>query len=143
VPKKKKDKKKTPPAEEEAEEEAQEETTPKTKKETKAEESETQKTNGENTMKQNKKGAKPKGVPFQREDWDKWTANIKDDRLKDNSHLAKKGDSWADKASEDLLKVRGKGFRKEMAKKKKASWRGGGMLDMGVNSIRLDDSDSD
>ena len=41
--------------------------------------------------------------------------SIQDDRLLDNTHLAKqkfggsKGDSWADKASEDLLKVKGKG----------------------------------
>ena len=39
----------------------------------------------------------------------------KDERLLDNTHLAKqkfgvsKGDNWADKASEDLLKVKGKG----------------------------------
>lgn len=38
-----------------------------------------------------------------------------DSRLLDNTHLAKqkfggsKGDSWADQASEDLLKVKGKG----------------------------------
>lgn len=44
-----------------------------------------------------------------------FTLSIQDDRLLDNTHLAKqkfggsKGDSWADKASEDLLKVKGKG----------------------------------
>ena len=41
---------------------------------------------------------------------------VEDERLLDNTHLAKqkfglsKGDNWADKASEDLLKVKGKGF---------------------------------
>ena len=39
-------------------------------------------------------------------------------------------------------KVKGKDFRKEMAKKKKASWRGGGAIDQGVNSIKFD-SDSE
>ncbi|CAK9084254.1 Uroporphyrinogen decarboxylase (UPD) (URO-D) [Durusdinium trenchii] len=71
------------------------------------------------------------------------------DMLLDNTHLAKqkfggsKGDSWADKASEDLLKTKGKGFRKEMAKKKRSSWRGGGEIDQGVNSIKFDDSDDE
>mmetsp|Transcript_62263 Transcript_62263/g.157314 ORF Transcript_62263/g.157314 Transcript_62263/m.157314 type:complete len:317 (+) Transcript_62263:60-1010(+) len=86
------------------------------------------------------------GVPFKRIDDDKWKATIKDSRLMDNTHKAKDrfgesaGDSWGDKAAEDLLKVKGKGFRKEMAKKKRASWRGGGEIDQGVNSIKLDDS---
>ncbi|CAE7191783.1 NOLC1, partial [Symbiodinium pilosum] len=92
---------------------------------------------------------KDKGTPFKRVEDDKWRATIKDDRLLDNTHKSKmkygtsEGDSWADKASEDLLKVKGKGFRKEMAKKKKASWRGGGSIDQGVNSIPLDDSDDE
>lgn len=101
--------------------------------------------------KKQEKEAKEKkvGVPFKRIDEEKWTQAIKDERLKDNTHLAKNkfglgaGDSWADKASEDLLKVKGKGFRKEMAKKKRASWRGGGELDQGVNSVPFDDSDDE
>merc|ERR1719291_1678963 len=86
------------------------------------------------------------GVPFKRIDEAKWTSTIKDDRLKDNTHKAKvmfgdsAGDSWGDSAAVDLLAVRGKGFRKEMAKKKRASWRGGGEIDQGVNSIKFDDS---
>lgn len=78
-----------------------------------------------------------------------WRAKITDPRLLDNTHLAKQkfgnsaGDSWADKASEDMLKVKGKGFRKEMAKKKRASWTGGGELDQGVNSIKFPDSDDE
>lgn len=89
------------------------------------------------------------GVPFSRVDHEKWTKAISDDRLKDNTHKAKNkfgdsaGDSWGDKASEDMLKVKGKGFRKEMAKKKRASWKGTGELDQGVNSIPFSDSDDE
>ena len=63
--------------------------------------------------------------------------------VKDNSHWAAKkgGDTWANKAAEDLGKVRGKGFRKEMQKKKRSSWVGGGQLEMNVNSIVYSDSD--
>merc|ERR1719259_1199480 len=88
-------------------------------------------------------------VPFSRVDHDKWVSSIKDDRLKDNTHKAKDkfgesvGDSWGDAAAEDMLKVKGKGFRKEMAKKKRASWRGGGEIDQGVNSIAFPDSDDE
>lgn len=101
--------------------------------------------------KKDEKDAKEKkvGVPFKRIDEEKWTKAIVDDRLKDNTHTAKvkfgqgAGDSWADKASEDLLKVKGKGFRKEMQKKKKASWRGGGEIDQGVNSVKFPDSEDE
>lgn len=99
--------------------------------------------------KKRKKEERKQGVPFQREDWSKWSRSLSDERLKDNTHKAKMafgdgaGDSWGDKAAEDLLKVKGKGFRKEMAKKKRASWRGGGELDMGVNSIKFEDSDDE
>jgi len=95
------------------------------------------------------KEEKPAGVPFKRIDDEKWRATIKDSRLKDNTHEAKvkfgggEGDSWGDRASEDLLQVKGKGFRKEMAKKKRASWRGGGEIDQGVNSIKFEDSDDE
>jgi len=88
-------------------------------------------------------------IPFSRVDHSKWMATIKDDRLVDNTHLAKQkfggsvGDSWGDSAAADMLKVKGKGFRKEMAKKKRASWRGGGEIDQGCNSIRLAFSDSE
>jgi hypothetical protein len=89
------------------------------------------------------------GVPFKRVDDEKWRAAIKDSRLLDNTHLAKNkfggsaGDSWGDSAAVDMLKVKGKGFRKEMAKKKRASWRGCGELDQGVNSIKFEDSDDE
>lgn len=89
------------------------------------------------------------GVPFSRVDDAKWRATIKDSRLLDNTHNAKHkfggsaGDSWGDAAAGDMLKVKGKGFRKEMAKKKRASWRGCGELDQGVNSIKFEDSDDE
>eukprot|EP00928_Gymnodinium_smaydae_P065726 TRINITY_DN48821_c0_g1_i1.p1 TRINITY_DN48821_c0_g1~~TRINITY_DN48821_c0_g1_i1.p1 ORF type:complete len:311 (-),score=94.72 TRINITY_DN48821_c0_g1_i1:199-1068(-) len=95
------------------------------------------------------KEEKPAGVPFKRVDEEKWNATIKDSRMMDNTHKAKQkfggsvGDTWGDKAADDLLKVKGKGFRKEMAKKKRASWRGGGAIDQGVNSIKFDDSDDE
>jgi hypothetical protein len=89
------------------------------------------------------------GVPFSRVDDSKWRATITDSRLLDNTHLAKErfggsaGDSWAHAAAADMLKVKGKGFRKEMAKKKRASWRGGGEIDQGVNSIKFAASSDD
>jgi len=87
-------------------------------------------------------------VPFKRIDDSKWSQGLTS-QLKDNTHDAKKkfgggaGDTWGDKAAADLLKVKGKGFRKEMQKKKRSSWRGGGALDGGVNSIPFSDSDDD
>merc|ERR1719266_583494 len=77
---------------------------------------------------------KQPGKFFQREEWNKWSESIKDENLKNNSYEANKQrtdaiDTYADKAAEDLGKVKGKGFRKEMAKKKRSSWRGGGEID--------------
>lgn len=99
--------------------------------------------------KEEKQQEKTSGTPFKRIDDEKWKATIKDARLLDNTHTSKakfggsEGDSWADSAAGDLLKVKGKGFRKEMQKKKRASWKGGGQLDQGVNSIKFDDSDDE
>jgi len=92
---------------------------------------------------------KTSGIAFSRVDDAKWRKTITDARLIDNTHEAKikfggsAGDTWGDAASADLLKVKGKGFRKEMAKKKRSSWKGGGSIDQGVNSIKFDDFDSD
>merc|ERR1711933_84734 len=96
--------------------------------------------------KKDKEHAPASGVPFKRVDDEKWRNMITDSRLIDNSHKAKQkfgasaGDSWGDKAAVDMLKVKGAGFRKEMAKKKRASWRGAGAIDQGVNSVKFDDS---
>lgn len=137
-----------------AEEEAPAEEPPKKKKRTKsmeaAEEAPAEaEAVPEKKKKKEEKPEKVKGQAFQRIDDTQWRAKIKDERLLDNTHKAKvkfgvevdTGDSWADKASEDLLKVKGKDFRKEMMKKKKASWKGGGALDQGVNSIPFSDSE--
>lgn len=93
---------------------------------------------------------KVKGVPFKRVDDDAWRSKIEDSRLLDNTHKAKQkfgneadGDTWGDKAAEDLGRVRGKDFRKEMMKKKKASWKGGGSIDQSTNSIAFPDSDDE
>lgn len=99
--------------------------------------------------KKEERGEKTSGIAFSRVDDAKWRSTITDARLIDNTHEAKMkhggsvGDSWGDMAAADLLKVKGKGFRKEMAKKKRSSWRGGGEIDQGVNSIKFDDFDSD
>jgi len=80
--------------------------------------------------KQKNQEEKTSGVPFTRVDYSKWMATITDDRLIDNTHNAKQkfggsvGDSWADAASVDMLKVKGKGFRKEMAKKEASLMEG-------------------
>merc|ERR1712151_88909 len=89
------------------------------------------------------------GIPFKRIDEEKWKNAIKDTRLLDNTHQAKQkfgtsaGDTWADSAAVDMGKVKGKGFRKEMAKKKRSSWRGSGEIDQGVNSVKFQDSSDD
>ncbi|KAF4727343.1 hypothetical protein FOZ63_008378 [Perkinsus olseni] len=91
---------------------------------------------------------KKHGDHWRRIDESKYISHLTTSR-KDNTHEAKKrfghgaGDTWGDKAASDLIKVRGKDFRKEMAKKKRASWRGGGALETGINSIPFPDSDSD
>lgn len=76
-----------------------------------------------------------------RQDWDKWAATLegKDERLTDGFHRT--GDSWGDSAFADLSKVKGKSFVKEMQKKKRASWRGGGQIDTKINSYIYPDSD--
>jgi len=90
-----------------------------------------------------KQQEKTSGTPFTRVDYAKWTATIMDKRLFDNTHEGTGGDSWGNQASADLLKVKGKGFRKEMAKKKRASWKGGGEIDQGTYSIKLGSSSDD
>jgi len=85
----------------------------------------------------NKKKKKKATVnsPFQRvkeED-----VKISNPRLADNSFYAKKGDSWGEKANQDLIVTRGKDFRHAKTKKKKGTYRGSGSLDMGVNSIKF------
>ncbi|CDJ62314.1 nucleolar phosphoprotein p130, putative [Eimeria necatrix] len=73
---------------------------------------------------------------FQRIDDTRWTAALPAE-LKDNSFWKKKNDSFAAKAAEQLGRVRGKDFRHEKTKKKRATWKGCGELPMTVNSIQF------
>mmetsp|Transcript_15883 Transcript_15883/g.24817 ORF Transcript_15883/g.24817 Transcript_15883/m.24817 type:complete len:185 (+) Transcript_15883:835-1389(+) len=84
------------------------------------------------------------GQRFMRLDPEKELAKIKDPRLLDNTYEAAFGnDGWGAKASEILLKVRGKDFRHEKTKKKRGGYRGG-LIDPGaVRSIQFPDSDDE
>ncbi|KAL8447164.1 hypothetical protein Emag_004430 [Eimeria magna] len=82
---------------------------------------------------------------FQRINDSQWTATLPAE-LKDNSFWKKKDDRFAVKAAEQLgrvsgvyrhLQVRGKDFRHEKTKKKKATWKGCGEIPMTVNSIQF------
>lgn len=70
-----------------------------------------------------------------------------DERLKDMSYTAKKGagqGEYGQKAWDDLIKTRGKGFTKEKNKKKRGSYVGGKIDTNTVHSIKFDNwSDSD
>lgn len=57
------------------------------------------------------------------------------------SHYDKGGDAWGNDAADTLSKVKGKGFVKAMQKLKRASWKGQGSLDTGVNSVQFSDWD--
>jgi len=57
------------------------------------------------------------------------------DKLKDNTY--NQGESFGRKASETLLKVRGKDFTKSKNKHKRKTYFGGGRIDMGVRSIKF------
>ncbi|GES88614.1 nucleolar and coiled-body phosphoprotein 1 isoform X2 [Rhizophagus clarus] len=61
-----------------------------------------------------------------------------DERLKDNSFLAKDGavDSYGYKAHNDLINTRGKDFRAQKTKKKRGSYRGG-KIDFESHSIKF------
>lgn len=77
---------------------------------------------------------KPRIEPFSRvnrnlEVEDKFKSN----RFTDNAH------GWGQKAHEDLIVTKGKGFTKEKNKKKRGSYRGG-FIDTGArNGIKFDD----
>jgi len=61
----------------------------------------------------------------------------------DNSYVGTFGeDGWGYKAQEVLGKVRGKDFRHEKTKKKRGTYRGGKIDNMGSNSIKFE-SDED
>lgn len=66
---------------------------------------------------------------------------FKHDELRDNSFYSK-NDTFGQKAHKDLVVTRGKGFRKEMTKKKRLSHHGG-KLNYQVNSFKFPDDDSE
>jgi len=62
--------------------------------------------------------------------------------LADNTYAGTFGSGgWGAKASEVLVKVRGKDFRHEKTKKKRGTYRGGLIDAHAINSVRLDDGD--
>ncbi|EPR57858.1 SRP40, C-terminal domain-containing protein [Toxoplasma gondii GT1] len=115
--------------------------------ETTAEVNETEKGETDAFAKKAEKGQKNEHASvlrrFKRVDESKWVEKIKKEDLKDNSFWNKKDDSFAVKAAHDLGKVRGRDFRHEKTKKKRASWKGCGEIPMTVNSIQFDSSDDE
>jgi len=80
-----------------------------------------------------KRGKQSHNRPFQRVKADK--VNFINDKLKDNRYNV--AESFGRKASETLLKVKGKDFIKSKNKHKRKSFFGGGRIDMGVRSIKF------
>lgn len=76
---------------------------------------------------------------WRRLDVEKYQNVVAGTKYADNSHYAKGGDSWGNDAADRLGQVRGKGFKKEMQKLKRASWKGCGSIDTGVNSVQFSD----
>ncbi|GFE52796.1 hypothetical protein BaOVIS_002000 [Babesia ovis] len=97
-----------------------------------------------------KKAAKSNAVPkcdvvetpgrFKRIQDEVWLNRIEKDELKQNSYTMK-NDEFSLKAAQELIQVKGKNFRTEKMKKKRASWKGSGEITTHVNSITFDDSD--
>lgn len=79
---------------------------------------------------------------FKRIQDDVWMERIEKEELKENSYTMK-NDEFSLKAAQELKQVKGKNFRTEKMKKKRASWKGSGEISTQVNSIKFDDSDSD
>jgi len=109
------------------------ESTPNPTKKSKKQKKEAEQTEIQTNEQENDANKKDK-VPFKRikEDGIFFT----DERLADNRYEAKGGDEYGKKAASDLIKVRGKDFRHAKTKKKKGTYKGG-IIDMGVNSIKF------
>ncbi|GBE59565.1 C-terminal domain-containing protein, putative [Babesia ovata] len=95
----------------------------------------------------------PKGTPcfefsnivagrFKRIQDEVWLNRIEKEELKENSYTMK-NDDFSLKAAQELIQVKGKNFRTEKMKKKRASWKGSGEITSHVNSVQFDDSDGD
>ena len=76
---------------------------------------------------------------WQRIDETKYIQAVQGTKFADNSHYVKGGDAWGNDAADRLGKVKGRGFKKEMSKLKRASWKGCGSIDTGVNSVQFSD----
>jgi hypothetical protein len=76
---------------------------------------------------------------WKRFDEEKYKSKVTGTKYEDNSHYSKGGDAWGNEAADRLGKVKGQGFRKEMQKLKRASWKGCGSIDAGVNSVQFSD----
>jgi len=83
--------------------------------------------------KKSKQGKREQNRPFQRVRADK--VSFINDKLKDNRYNV--AESFGRKASETLLKVKGKDFVKSKNKHKRKTYFGGGRIDMGVRSIKF------
>ena len=68
-----------------------------------------------------------------------WKNKVTGTKYEKVSHYDKGGDAWGNEAADILGKVKGKGFVKAMQKLKRASWKGQGSLDTGVNSVQFSD----
>ncbi|KAK1444360.1 hypothetical protein BgAZ_102660 [Babesia gibsoni] len=79
---------------------------------------------------------------FKRIHDDVWMERIAKEELKENSYTMK-NEEFSRKAAQELIQVKGKNFRTEKMKKKRASWKGSGEISTQVNSVRFDDSDSE
>lgn len=76
---------------------------------------------------------------WKRIDEGKWKEKVTGTKYEKVSHYDKGGDAWGNEAADILGKVKGKGFVKAMQKLKRASWKGQGSLDTGVNSVQFSD----
>lgn len=76
---------------------------------------------------------------WKRIDEDKWKSKVDGTKFAKISHYDKGGDAWGNGAAEVLGQVKGKGFVKAMQKLKRASWKGQGQIDTGVNSVQFSD----
>jgi hypothetical protein len=80
-------------------------------------------------------GNNSKPVRFQRVDPSK--VSFADESLKNNAYRTGMCGTFGDKASEDLMVTRGKGFKQEKNKKKRGSYRGGSIDTNGVRSFKF------
>jgi hypothetical protein len=76
---------------------------------------------------------------WKRIDEEKWKSKVEGTKFARISHYDKGGDSWGNEAAQILGQVKGKGFVKAMQKLKRASWKGQGIIDTGVNSVQFSD----